>query len=124
MGTLFSVSWLCGRVPMMAEGTDIARLSGQLFRRWTVPSLVMALGSGAGWCATVVREQPRADWLYGVALAGLSVAALSVAVGRRANRLARGNSDATVGEGTRRLVLLLSVWAAVALAVFQPSLLP
>ncbi len=124
MGTLFSVSWLCGRVPLMAEGTDIARLSAQLFRRWTVPSLVMALGSGAGWCATVVREQPRADWLYGVALAGLTIAALSVAVGRRANRLARGSSDATVGEGARRLVLLLSVWAAVALAVFQPSLLP
>jgi serine/threonine protein kinase len=123
MGTLFSVSWLCGRAPMMADGPEIARLAMQLFRRWTVPSLVVTVAAGAAWCAIVAGEQAHSHWLYGVALAALTLVGLTVAVGRRANQFAQGSAEATWGEGGRRLALLLSVWAAVALAIFQPSLL-
>jgi serine/threonine protein kinase len=124
MGTLFSVSWLCGRARMMADGAEIARLSMQLFRRWTVPSLVVAFVAGVASCAIVAQEQPHADWLYGVAVAGLAIVGLTAAVARRAARLVRGTVDAIQGEGTRRFALVLTVWAALALAVFHPSLLP
>jgi hypothetical protein len=86
-----------------------------------VPSLAVSLGTGAAWCASLTRVHP---WLYGVALAGLAMIGLNMTVGQRASSLARGISDAGRGEGARRFALLVSVLAAVALAVFRPHLLP
>jgi serine/threonine protein kinase len=123
MGTLFSVSWMCGRARMMADGSEIGRLAMQLFRRWTVPSLIVCLLSGGGWCALVAQEHPQAYWRYGIALAGLALVGLNVTVGRRASQLVRG-AELSRGEGASRFALLLSVWAVVALLLFRPSLLP
>jgi hypothetical protein len=109
---------------MMADAPEIGRLSMQLFRRWTVPSLVVALGTGALWCALVAGEHPQGGWLYGVAVAGLALVALNTTVGRRAGQLVRGTEEAARGEGASRFALLVSAWAAVALATFQPTLLP
>jgi hypothetical protein len=122
-GTLFSVSWLCGKA-RMANGPEIGRLAMQLFRRWTVPSLIVCLLSGGGWSGLVAQEHPQAYRLYGMALAGLALVGLNVTVGRRASQLVRGGAESTRGEGARRFALLLSVWAVVALVMFQPSLLP
>jgi serine/threonine protein kinase len=124
IGTLFSVSWLCGRAGMMADAPEIGRLALQLFRRWTVPSLIVSLVAGAAWCALVAQEHQQPLWLGGVALAGLALVGLNVTVARRASQLARGISDSTRGEGARRFALLVSISAAIALASFQPSLLP
>ncbi|MGO9836129.1 MAG: serine/threonine-protein kinase [Polyangiaceae bacterium] len=124
IGTLFSVSWLGGRARMMADGPEIGRLSMQLFRRWTVPSLIVSLATGAAWCAFVVQEHHEIPWVFGVALEGLALLGLNVTVGQRVSRLAHGNLDATRGDGARRFALLMSIVAAIGLASFQPSLLP
>jgi hypothetical protein len=109
---------------MMADAPEIGRLALQLFRRWTVPSLIVSLVAGAAWCALVAQEHQQPLWLGGVALAGLALVGLNVTVARRASQLARGISDSTRGEGARRFALLVSISAAIALASFQPSLLP
>jgi serine/threonine protein kinase len=124
IGTLFSASWLCGRAVMMADAPEIGRLSLQLLRRWTVPSLVVSLVAGAAWCTLVAQEHQQNLWLYGVGLAALALVGLNVTIAQRANQLAQGTADSSRGEGARRLALLVSVSAAIALAAFQPSLLP
>jgi serine/threonine protein kinase len=101
-GTLFSVSWLCGRARMMADRPEIGQLAMQLFRRWTVPSLIVCLLSGGGWCGLVAQEHPQAFWLYGIALAGLALVGLNVTVGRSASQLVRGGPELTRGEDARR----------------------
>jgi serine/threonine protein kinase len=122
IGTLFSVSWLSGKARLMADGPEIGRLCMQLFRRWTAPSLMVSLLAGAGWWVIAAREHPQGRWLYGLVILALAFFALTLVVARRARQLVQGSSDAARGEGGRRLVLLMSVWAAIALAMFQPSL--
>jgi hypothetical protein len=124
LGTLFSVSWLCGRATLMADGPEIGSLSLSLFRRWTVPSLVVSLIAGSLWCGAAAQANRQHYWLYGIALAVLAFVALTGTVGQRGSRLVRGSIQATKGEGARRFALLLSVWAMIALAAFRVSLLP
>jgi len=124
IGTLFSVSWLSGRARLMADGPEIGRLCVQLFRRWTASSLMVSVLAGAGWWVIAGREQTRGQWLYCVAVLALALVALTFVVAGRVEQLVQGCSDAARGEGRRRLVLLVSVWAAIALAMFQPSPLP
>jgi serine/threonine protein kinase len=124
IGTLFSASWLCGRAAMMADAPEIGRLALQLFRRWTVPSLIVSLVAGAAFCTLVAEEHQQNLWLYGVGLAALALVGLTVTVAQRAGRLAQGIGDPARGEGARRFALLVSVSAAIALAALQPSLLP
>jgi hypothetical protein len=101
LGTLFSVSWLCGRATMMADGPEIGRLSLSLFRRWTLPSLVVSLVAGALWCDAAAQEGRHAHWPYGLPVALFAVAAMSRAVGRRAKRLVRDSPEATKRERPR-----------------------
>jgi hypothetical protein len=124
LGTLFSVSWLCSRATLMADGPEIGRLSVSLFRRWTIPSLFVSVSTGALWCEAAADESGQTHWLYGVVLAGLALVSLSATVGRRAARLVRGSREAAKGEWMRRLALVVSVWAAIALATFRSSLVP
>jgi len=105
LGTLFSVSWLCGRAKMMADGPEIWRLSLSLFRRWTLPSLVVSLVAGALWCDAASHEGRPAHWIYGLPVAVLAFVALSRAVGRRAKRLVRESLEATSDEDARRFAL-------------------
>jgi serine/threonine protein kinase len=121
VGTLCSVNWICGRARTMEHGPEIGRLARDLFRRWTVPSLIVSLVSGGGWCALASQEHPQAHWLYGIALAGLALVGLNVTIGRRASQLVRSGTELTPGKGVRRFTLLLSVLAVVvALIMFQP----
>jgi hypothetical protein len=124
MGTLFSVSWLSGRAKMMADGPEIGGLALSLFRRWATPSLLVSITAGVGWLAAAPSEGARAHWVYGIVAAVLALVGLHIAVGGRASRVGRGSLDATRGEGMRRLALLVSFGAIVALASLRGSLLP
>jgi hypothetical protein len=125
IGTLFSVSWLSGRARMMADAQEIGHLGLQLFRRWTVSSLLVSLAAGGAWLAAAPAERAWPHWLYGVAAAVLWLVALTVAVGQRARRIEAGNVvEAAKGEGMRRFALLVSVCALVALATLRSSLVP
>jgi serine/threonine protein kinase len=124
LGTLFSVSWLCGRATLMADAQEIGRLSVSLFRRWTLPSLVLSLVAGALWCGSAAHETQRTHWLYGVLLAGVALVGLTAAVGHQAGRLVGGSLEGAKGEGGRRLALLVSVWATIAIAIFRSALVP
>jgi hypothetical protein len=124
MGTLFSVSWLSGRAKMMADGPEIGGLALSLFRRWATSSLLVSLAGGIGWLAELPIERTRDHWVYGIAAAVLVLIGLHLAVGDRARRVARGSLRATSGEGVRRLALVISFGAIVALASFRGSLLP
>jgi hypothetical protein len=101
LGTLFSVSWLCGRATTMPEGPEIGHLAISLFRRWTLPSLAVSLIAGVLWSGAAVHVGRQAQWLYGLPVVGLAFIVLSGAVGRRAKRLARGSPASTRDERTR-----------------------
>ncbi len=83
MGTLVSVSWLCGRARLMADGPEIGRLALSLFGRWTVPSLLVSLLAGGALWLVAFERQAHARWLYVVAVAEL------VLIAQRARRPAR-----------------------------------
>jgi hypothetical protein len=123
LGTLFSVSWLCGRATLMADAQEIGRLSASLFRRWTLPSLFVSLIAGALWCGAAVQQTRHTHWLYAVLLTGIALVCLTATVGHQAGRLVRGSLVGAKAEGGRRLALLLSVWATIAIAMFR-SLVP
>jgi hypothetical protein len=123
MGTLFSVSWLSGCARLMADGPEIGRLALTLFRRWTTPSLGASVVAGLGWLAVAPVARTRLHWVYAVAALALPLMALQVTVGRRAKRVAQGRIEATRGEAARRLALMLSMGAVIALT-FRSTLLP
>lgn len=123
IGTLFSVSWLSGCARMMADGPEIGRLAVSLFRRWTSPSLFVSLVAGLGWLAIVPAGRTRAHWVYAVAVV-VPLLALQLGVGKRAKRVAQGSIEATRGEAARRLALVLSLGAVIALASFRGGLVP
>lgn len=124
MGTLFSASWLSGRARMMADSSEIGRLSLSLFRRWATPSLLASLAAGFGWLMVAPGDRTRAYWVYSVVAAFVLLVTLHLAVGSRADRIARGSISATRGEGVRRFALLLSFGAIVAIASLRASLMP
>jgi hypothetical protein len=123
-GTLFSVSWLTGHARMMADGPEIAGLALKLFRRWAAPLLVMSLVSGFVWLAGGPAERLRARWVYGVLAALCALLFLHAAVGSRAQRVVRGSVRATRGEVARRIGLVVSFCALIALAALRTSLAP
>jgi hypothetical protein len=95
IGTLFSVSWLCGRARMMADGPEIGRLAASLFGRWTVPSLLVSLLAGAALWLVAFERQGHARWLYIAAAAEIILIALSVRVGLQARRVGNGSLELT-----------------------------
>jgi hypothetical protein len=127
IGTLFSVSWLSGCATMMADGPEIGRVAVSLFRRWTVPSLLVCLMAGLALLSEIQLRHaslPRGDWPYAIALVAIPLLALHVTVGKRAKWVARGHIDAVRGEGMRRLALVLSLGAVVALATLRAAWIP
>ena len=127
IGTLFSVSWQSGCATMMADGPEIGRVALSLFRRWTVPSLLVCLLAGLALLAAVQLRHAsltRADWPYGIVLVAIPLLALHAAVGKRAKWVARGQIDAVRGEGMRRLALVLSLGAVVVLATLRAAWIP
>jgi uncharacterized membrane protein len=123
MGTLFSVSWLSGCARLMADGPEIGRLALTLFRRWTVPTFCASIVAGLGWLAVAPIGRTRPHWLYALVAIVVPLAGLQLGVGRRAKRVAQGNVEATRGEAVRRLALMLSMGAVIALT-FRSTLLP
>ncbi len=123
-GTLFSVSWLTGRARMMADGPEIGRLAVTLYHRWAIPELAVSLLAGFAWLAGGPGDRIRAHWVFGVVAAWAGIAALHVVVGSRAQRVVRGSVRASSGEGLRRVALVLSFGAIVALSALRTSLVP
>jgi hypothetical protein len=124
LGTLFAVSWFSGCARMMADGPEIGRLALSLFRRWTVPSLCVAIAAAGGWLAIAPGVRARAHWVDLIAVLVVALLGLHQAVGERAKRVALGRIDATHGEGFRRLMLVLSIGAVAAVATFRSALVP
>ena len=123
-GTLLSVSWLTGRARMMADRQEIGGLALALFRRWAVPLLVASLVAGFVSLAGGPADRLRAHWVYGIVGAMAASIALHVAVGSRARRVVRGSVRASEGEAIRRVALVLSFGAIIALATLRTSLMP
>jgi hypothetical protein len=123
-GTLFSVSWLTGRARMMADGPEVGGLALALFRRWAVPLLVTSLAAGFIWLAGGPADRLRAHWVYGIVAAMAAILGLHLVVGSRAKRVVRGSVRASDGEAVRRVALVLSFGAIIALAALRTSLVP
>ncbi len=123
-GTLFSVSWLTGRARMMADGPEVAGLALSLFRRWALPLLVATIAVAFVWLVGGPAERLRARGVYGIVAALAALLALHVVVGARAKRVVGGSVQATRGEIMRRLALLLSFGAIIALVAFRASFVP
>ena len=123
-GTLFSVSWLTGRARMMADGPEVAGLALSLFRRWALPLLVASIAVGFVWLVGGPPERLRAHWVYGIVAALAALTTLHVVVGARAKRVVRGSTRAMRGEAIRRLALLVSFGAIIALVAFRGSFVP
>jgi hypothetical protein len=123
-GTLFSVSWLTGRARMMADGPEIGGLALTLHRRWALPLLVMNLITGFLWLVGSPADRLRAHWVYGIVTAVAALLALHFTVGSRARRVVRGSVRAMKGEGIRRLALIVSFGAIIALAALKTTLVP
>jgi hypothetical protein len=123
-GTLFSVSWLTGRARMMADGPEIGGLALALHRHWTIPQAVLSFLTGFVWLAGGPSDRLRAHWVYGVIGAWVTMLLLHMAVGSRAARVVRGSKRASKGEGIRRVALVVSFGAIIALSALRTSLLP
>jgi hypothetical protein len=87
IGTLFSVSWLCRRARMMADGPEIGRLATSLFGRWTVPSLFVSLIAGAALWLAAFRGQEHAVMQGAAVAGGIALLGISIHVGVRARRV-------------------------------------
>ena len=123
-GTLFCVSWLTGRARMMADGPEIGRLAVTLHRRWAHPLGIATFVTGFISVMGGPSERLRAHWIYGIAAAVAALVALDVAVGSRAKRVVRGSLRASEGEAMRRVAIVLSFGAIIALAALRTTLLP
>jgi hypothetical protein len=123
-GTLLSVSWLTGRARMMADGQEVGGLALALYRQWAVPLLAVSLVAGFLALAGGPADRLRAHWVYGIVGAMAASIALHRVVGSRARRVVRGSVRASEGEAIRRVALLLSFGAIIALAGLRASLMP
>lgn len=123
-GTLFSVSWLTGRAQMMADGPEVGALALALYRRWAAPLLFASIALGVVWLVGGPPERLRAHWVYGIGAAVAALLGLHLAVGSRAKRVGRGSARASDGEAMRRVALVLSFGALIALAALRTSLVP
>jgi hypothetical protein len=123
-GMLFCVSWLTGRARMMADGPEVGGLALSIFRRWARPLLVATFVSGFVSLAGGPAERLRAHWVYGIVAAMVALFALHTVVGSRARRVERGSVRASEGEAFRRVALVLSFGAIIALAALRTSLVP
>lgn len=123
-GTLFSVSWLTGRARMMADGPEVGGLALTLFRRWAAPLFVVSFFTGFVWLAGGPADRLRAHWVYGIVGAMVALLLLHVVVGSRARRVVRGSVRAAQGEVIRRVALVVSFGAIIALAALRTSLVP
>jgi len=118
-GTLFSVSWLSGRAQIMADGPEIGALALALLRRWTAPSALVSLAAAAAWIAASPVQRMRDPWIYGAGAALAALTLLHLGAGIRAKRVVHGSVDAARGEGMRRLAVVLSIGALIALLAFR-----
>jgi hypothetical protein len=123
-GILFSVSWLTGRARMMADGPEVGGLALTLYRRWAVPQLLLSLVAGFVWLWGSPGDQLRAHWVYGVLGAWVVLLLLHMAVGSRAARVVRGSKRASSGDGVRRIALVVSCGAIIALCALRTQLIP
>jgi hypothetical protein len=87
IGTLFSVSWLCRRARMMADGPEIGRLATSLFGHWTVPSLFVSVVAGAALWLAAFRGQEHALMQAAAVAGGIALLGISIHVGVRARRV-------------------------------------
>jgi hypothetical protein len=123
-GTLFCVSWLTGRARMMADGPEVGGLAVSLYRRWARPLFVASFVAGFVSLAGGPAERLRAHWVYGIVAAMAALLALHAVVGSRAKRVVRGSVRASEGEAFRRVALVVSFGAIIALAALRTSLVP
>jgi hypothetical protein len=123
-GTLFSVSWLTGRARMMADGPEIGRLALTLHRHWALPEALVSFVSGVVWLGGGPGDRLRAHWVFGVVGAWLLIVVLHRVVGSRAQRVVRGSRRASDGDGMRRVALVVSFGAIIALSALRTSLIP
>ena len=123
-GHPLSVSWLTGRAQMMADGPEVGGLALALYRRWAAPWLAVSLGAGFVWLAGGPAERLRAHWVYAIAGAMAALLLLHATVGSRARRVVRGSVRASEGEAMRRIALVVSFGAIIALAALRTSLVP
>jgi hypothetical protein len=119
IGTLFSVSWLSGRAQVMADGPEIGALALALLRRWSAPSLLLSLAAATAWVAVAPARRAHEPWVYAAGATLATLTLLHFGVGTRAKRVVRGSVDAARGEGVRRLAVLLSMGALIALLGFR-----
>jgi hypothetical protein len=115
IGTLFSVSWLSGRAQIMADGPEIGALALALLRRWSAPSLLVSLLAAAAWVGAAPERRAHDPWVYAAGTTLAALLLLHLGVGARAKRVVRGSVDAARGEGVRRLAVVLSMGALIAL---------
>jgi hypothetical protein len=116
IGTLLSVSWLCGRSRFFADEGDVGRLAVSLQRRWSTPALAVGLVTGAAWA--VSQDVMRLHWFLGSLVFVVALLALHARVGAQARAVATG-SLRPKGGGVQRLALLVSLGAIVALVAFR-----
>jgi hypothetical protein len=120
-GTLLSVSWLTGRARMMADG----QRSGASLSRCSVGGRSLLVASVVAGFVSLVGVRPiRAHWVYGIV--GAMVCEHRAPRRRRLARQARraGSVRASEGEAIRRVALVLSFGAILALAALRTSLVP
>jgi len=119
IGTLFAVSWLCGRARLMADTSEIVGLAVSLNRRWTIPCLVACVVCSFGWLCALPRSAFDGRWLYGLDGAIVALVLVHARVAQRARRVVRGNARALHGELARRTALVLSLATLAALMTFR-----
>jgi hypothetical protein len=123
-GTLFSVSWLTGRARMMADGPEVGGLALALYRRYAAPLFIASFVAGFVWLAGGPADRLQAHWVYGIVGAMAALVGLHLVVGSRARRVLRGSARAAQGEVIRRVALVVSFGAIIALAALRTSLVP
>jgi hypothetical protein len=114
-GIAFSVSWLSGRARLMADGADAGRLALSLDRRWGTPCLAACLASTVLWVWSTPGILEARAWLVGLAGLAVTLLVLHASVVGRARSVSEGSLQPTHADGVRRLFLVLSIGALLAL---------
>jgi hypothetical protein len=108
-GTLFAVSWLCGRARWRADSREIGALAVELNRRWATRCFVVGAVCALGWVGAAPSGTMEPYRVGGVGAGVLALVLLHGSVAQRAKRIADGSMRAARGEGLRRFALVLSL---------------
>jgi len=117
IGAILSVSLLVANALFMADPSDPGALARRVYLRLAVPAFVVSFAAGVGRIALFPLAYMHMPWLHVKLAFAIVVIVLHHVIGRRAKRLASGQTHAARGVGLFGFILFAFAACAAVLGV-------